>query len=119
MKIALVEPESIAEEIGLRVGDDLLEVNGHKMLDSIDYRFHEHDEEINLKVARDNEVILYDIEKDAGERLGLDFEEMNILSCGNDCSFFPGRPCHSWDLFLHGPCGSSSSRLSACRGRCR
>jgi len=87
VKIALVEPESIAEEIGLRVGDDLLEVNGHKMLDSIDYRFHEHDEEINLKVARDNEVILYDIEKDAGERLGLDFEEMNILSCGNDCIF--------------------------------
>lgn len=87
MKITLVEPESIAEEIGLRPGDDLIEVNGRRILDSIDYRFHEHDEEITLKVSRNNEVMLYDIEKDEGERLGLNFEEMKILSCGNDCIF--------------------------------
>jgi putative radical SAM enzyme (TIGR03279 family) len=87
VKITLVEPESIAAEIGLRPGDDLLEVNGRKILDSIDYRFHEHDEEISLKVARASEVMLYDIEKEEGERLGLDFEEMKILSCGNDCIF--------------------------------
>jgi putative radical SAM enzyme (TIGR03279 family) len=87
VKITLVEPESIAEEIGLQPGDDLLEMNGRKILDSIDFRFHEQDEEITLKVARSNEVLLYDIEKDEGERLGLDFEEMKILSCGNDCIF--------------------------------
>ncbi|MEW6510208.1 MAG: DUF512 domain-containing protein [Bacteroidota bacterium] len=87
MKITLVEPASIADELGIRVGDELLEVNGRKVLDHIDYRFHESDPELSLKVARDGEVTIYDVEKEEGERVGLDFEEMKILSCGNDCIF--------------------------------
>ncbi len=87
MKITLVEPESIAEELGLQVGDDLLEINGRKILDAIDYRFHESDPVVSLKIARNNEVTIYDIEKDEAERVGVDFEEMKILSCGNDCIF--------------------------------
>ncbi len=87
MKIALVEPGSIAEEIGIQVGDELLEVNGKRVLDAIDYRFHEGNEEVSLKVSRGREVIIYDIEKDEDDRVGIDFEEMKILSCGNDCVF--------------------------------
>jgi putative radical SAM enzyme (TIGR03279 family) len=84
MKIMLVEPGSIAEELGIQVGDELLEINNKRVLDAIDYRFHEGNEEISLKVSRDKEVI---IEKDEGDRVGIDFEEMKILSCGNDCIF--------------------------------
>jgi NifB/MoaA-like Fe-S oxidoreductase len=53
MKITLIEPESIAAELGLQVGDDLLEVNGRKVLDAIDYRFQEGDPVVSLKIARD------------------------------------------------------------------
>jgi putative radical SAM enzyme (TIGR03279 family) len=87
MKITVVEPASIAAELGIAPGDELLEVNGKRILDSIDYRFSEGDPELTLKVARDGEVVMYDIEKDEGERVGLDFEEMKVLSCGNDCIF--------------------------------
>lgn len=87
MKITAVEPHSIAEELGLQVGDELLEINGKRVADAIDYRFYENDAEISVKVARNGEVTIYDIEKDEGERLGLDFEEMKILACGNDCIF--------------------------------
>ena len=87
MKIITVEPDSIAEELGIQPGDDLLEVNGKRVLDNIDFRFHESDDEITLKVARANEVVIFEIEKDEEERVGLDFEEMKILSCGNDCIF--------------------------------
>ena len=87
MKIALVEPKSIAKELGLQVGDDLLEINGRKVLDAIDYRFHESDPVVSLKIARNKEVTVYDIEKEEAERVGIDFEEMKILSCGNDCIF--------------------------------
>jgi len=87
MKITIVEPGSIAEDLGLQSGDELLEINGRKVLDAIDYRFHESDPAISLKVARDKEVVIYDIEKDEDERVGIDFEEMRILSCGNDCIF--------------------------------
>ncbi|MDH4069637.1 MAG: DUF512 domain-containing protein [Ignavibacteria bacterium] len=87
MKITMVEPESIAADLGLREGDDLLEVNGKKVLDAIDYRFHEEEPELVLKIARDREVTIFEIEKDEGERVGIDFEDMKILACGNDCIF--------------------------------
>ena len=87
MKITLVEPGSIAEEVGIRAGDELLEVNGKRVLDAIDYRFHEGIADLSLKVSRGNDVTIYDIEKDEDDRVGIDFEEMKILSCGNDCIF--------------------------------
>ena len=87
MKITAVEESGIAGELGIREGDELLEVNGKRVLDSIDYRFSEGDPRLTLKVARDGELTVYDIEKDEGETLGIDFEEMKVLSCGNDCIF--------------------------------
>jgi putative radical SAM enzyme (TIGR03279 family) len=87
MKITEVEPGSIAAEAGLRPGDELLEINAHSMHDSIDLRFHEIDADLMLKVSRSGEVILFDIEKDDGERLGIEIEEMKVLCCGNDCIF--------------------------------
>jgi putative radical SAM enzyme (TIGR03279 family) len=87
MKITAVEPNSIAEELGLRPGDELLEINGKRVADAIDYRFYESDPDISVKVARNGEITIYDIEKDEGERLGLDFEDFKILACGNDCIF--------------------------------
>ena len=61
MKIALVEPSSIAEELGIQVGDEPLEINNKRVLDAIDYRFHEGNEEVSLKISRGKEIIIYDI----------------------------------------------------------
>ena len=80
MKITVVEPESIAEELGIRIGDELLELNGKKVLDAIDFRFNEGDEELSLKIARDGTVTIYDIEKDEEDRVGIDFDDMKILA---------------------------------------
>jgi putative radical SAM enzyme (TIGR03279 family) len=87
MKITIVKPESIAEQAGLMPGDVLLAINGEPARDILDYRFHEGDEELLLRISRDGEVVEFDIEKDDQEPLGLEFEEMKILSCGNDCIF--------------------------------
>ncbi|MER3524010.1 MAG: DUF512 domain-containing protein [Ignavibacteria bacterium] len=87
MKITTVEPNSIAEELGIRPGDELLEINGKRVADAIDFRFYESDAEISIKIARRGEVTIYDIGKDDGERIGLAFEDFRILACGNDCIF--------------------------------
>ena len=87
MKIVAVEPDSIARELGILPGDELLEINSERVRDSIDLRFHEDDAEVSLKIARGGEVVVYDIEKEEGERVGIDLEEMKVLSCGNDCIF--------------------------------
>ncbi len=87
MKIVAVEPKSIAEEVGIQVGDELLEINGQRIRDDIDYRFYQGEGSILLKVAHQGEVVLFDIEKDEEDQLGIILEEMKILSCGNDCIF--------------------------------
>ncbi len=87
MKIASVEPGSIAEELGIVPGNDLLEINGARVQDHIDFRFREGDATLSVKIARESEVTIFDIEKDEGESLGLDFEDLKILACGNDCVF--------------------------------
>lgn len=87
MKIVAVHPESIAQDLGLAAGDELLEMNGQRVQDNIDYRFLEGESEVSLKVIRGGDVQIFDVEKDEGEPLGIDLEEMKILSCGNDCIF--------------------------------
>ncbi|HSQ75633.1 MAG TPA: DUF512 domain-containing protein [Bacteroidota bacterium] len=87
MKITGIVEGSIAGEAGLLPGDELLEMNGQHVQDNLDLRFYEGDAELTLKVARGGEVMLFDIEKDHGEPLGLEVEEMKVLSCGNDCIF--------------------------------
>jgi putative radical SAM enzyme (TIGR03279 family) len=87
MKIVAVEPESIAAELGITAGDEVLEINGERARDHLDFRFHEGDADLSIKVARNGVVVIYDIEKDDGEKLGLEFDEMKTLACGNDCIF--------------------------------
>ncbi len=87
MKITAVQSGSVAGDAGVIAGDELLAINREPMRDILDYRFYEGDEKVLLRVARDGTIIEFDIEKDDQEPLGLEFEEMKILSCGNDCIF--------------------------------
>ncbi len=87
MKILTIDQEASPEDLGIQPGDDLLEINGQVARDTLDLRFHEGDEEVALKVARDGEVTIYEIEKEGRIPSGSTVEEMKILSCGNDCIF--------------------------------
>lgn len=89
--IKYVEPDSIAEEIGLEAGDTLLEINNNEIKDVLDYRYLINDEFITLKIlTKQGEVIEVDIEKDAYEPLGVEFENSLMdkpLHCTNKCVF--------------------------------
>ena len=89
--ITSVMPDSIAEEVGIEANDILLSVNGEKIVDIIDYRFLTNDEEIVLEIQKPNgEIWHYEIEKDYGEELGLEFGG-GIMDkakrCSNKCMF--------------------------------
>ena len=91
VEIKKVEKGSIADEIGLEPGDKIVSINGEKIEDIFDYRFLITDEVIKLKVIKsDSELWEFEIEKDAYEDLGVEFDSPMIdfaKSCMNKCIF--------------------------------
>ena len=88
MKIIEILPESLAENLELQVGDQLLRVNGQQVKDIIDYRFHFSDDTISITIWRDGErVKIPEFEKHSDEQLGVTFEPLKIRKCANDCLF--------------------------------
>lgn len=88
--ITAVMPDSLGEELGLKPGDKLLSMNGHPIRDVIDYMYYEASAELSLLVEIDGEEVLFEIEKDSEEPLGLDFEDYLMdrqRSCKNKCIF--------------------------------
>jgi len=95
--IAEVRPDSVAAELGLRAGDVLLSINGHPLRDVIDYRFYAAEEELELVVKRDRRRIVYRVERDYDQELGIEFTEPTfdgLRLCNNRCEFcfFKGLP---------------------------
>ena len=81
---------SIAEECGICEKDMLVSINGHEIKDVLDYRFYLTEENIDLCVLHDGEEIVYIIEKDMYEDIGLEFETPLMDKkhrCENKCIF--------------------------------
>lgn len=91
IKIYSILPDSIAQEVGICVGDFLLKINGEEIGDIFDYRFLTANENIIVEIEKPDEgIIEYDIDKDEYEDLGLDFENDLIedtKTCSNSCIF--------------------------------
>lgn len=91
LEIFKVEPDSIAAELGLEPGDQVVRLNGEPVRDMLDLRFLEADENLQLIVIKgDGTQWEMDIEKDYEEILGLDFGPYNFgktSRCANRCLF--------------------------------
>ncbi|GHU40406.1 radical SAM protein [Clostridia bacterium] len=90
-KITGIEPNSIAEELGLCPGDLLLSIDGAEVTDVFDYLYLTGEEELLLLVQKaDGEEWELEIEKEAGEDLGILFDSGlmdDYKSCSNHCIF--------------------------------
>jgi putative radical SAM enzyme (TIGR03279 family) len=87
MKIQKVEPNSIAAELGLLPGDELLKLNGEQVRDELDLKFYSSGETVELEVLHAGEPLAIEIEKEYDEGLGFTVEPMKMTACGNDCVF--------------------------------
>ena len=79
IRVTAVQPESIAQELGLTVGTELLEVNGRALEDFLDWEFLTAEEDFLLYVRQpDGEEIEFDIERPLGEPFGVSLEPARI-----------------------------------------
>jgi putative radical SAM enzyme (TIGR03279 family) len=88
IRVTAVDPDSIAAELGLREGTELVSVNGRELEDFLDWEFLTADEAFLLHVRHpDGEEIEFDIERPLGEGLGVGLEPPRIRRCANRCDF--------------------------------
>lgn len=90
-KISQVKEGSIAWELELEPGDELISINGETIEDVFDYHYLVNDEYIELLVRKPSgEEWELEIEKEFEEDLGIEFENSlmdEYRSCRNKCVF--------------------------------
>ena len=83
--------DSIAQELEIEKGDEILSIDGCKMQDMIDYNFYMKSELITVEIKKTNgEIEEIEIEKDYDDDLGIVFESAifdKIKPCLNHCLF--------------------------------
>lgn len=89
LRIDYVAPGSIADELEVAAGDRLLAVNGQPLRDLIDYSyFTASEEELLLEIEKsDGELWELEVQRHAGEPLGLTFSAPAPARCANNCLF--------------------------------
>lgn len=88
--IAAVTPGSLAERVGLRPGDELLSINGHRLRDVVDVQFYSAEERLTLQARRGGQEFAAEAERRYNESLGLEFAEPTfdgIRRCNSRCEF--------------------------------
>ncbi len=88
VRVARVHPESIAEELGIVPGTELVSVNGRELNDFLDWEFLTAEDALEVEaVLPDGESVVYEIERPEGEPLGVELEPPSVRRCANRCEF--------------------------------
>jgi putative radical SAM enzyme (TIGR03279 family) len=88
IKVTAVRPDSIAAELGLVPGAELISINGRELEDFLDWEFLSADERFLLHVRQpDGGEVEFDIERPLEEGMGLSLEPARIRRCANRCDF--------------------------------
>ncbi|MBQ0038487.1 MAG: DUF512 domain-containing protein [Clostridiales bacterium] len=89
--ITSIDPHSPALRAGIQVGEKLLTINGHEVLDVLDYRFYGYDPVAQLTLLTPaGETRALTIHKMEGQDLGLNFDTYlmdEMRQCANHCVF--------------------------------
>src|ERR1035437_7493595 len=88
VKVARIHAGSIAEEIGILPGTELLSVNGRTLDDFLDWEFLTAEDLLEIEAALPGgERVVYDIERPENQRLGVELEPPTVRRCANRCEF--------------------------------
>ena len=89
--ITSIDHRSPAQRAGIQVGEKLLRINDHEIIDVLDYRFYGYDSECCLVLGQaDGSERQVQIRKSEGQDLGLNFDTYlmdEMRPCSNHCIF--------------------------------
>ena len=89
--ITSIDHRSPAQRAGIKVGEKLLTINGHEIIDVLDYRFYGYDSDCCLTLGQtDGSEREVNIRKAEGQDLGLNFDTYlmdEMRPCSNHCIF--------------------------------
>ncbi|MGA9838101.1 MAG: DUF512 domain-containing protein [Gemmatimonadaceae bacterium] len=88
VRVSNVTSGSVAEELGIAPGTELLTVNGRELGDFLDWEFLTADDELVIEARQpDGQDVVYEIERPEGEVLGVQLEPPSVRRCANRCEF--------------------------------
>jgi putative radical SAM enzyme (TIGR03279 family) len=95
IRIAEIDAGSIADELHMEIGSRIVRINGETVRDGIDLTFLLADPDLEIEaVDPSGASVVYDIERDPGEVLGIVPAPDAIRECANKCvfCFIDGNP---------------------------
>ena len=88
VRVSRVQTGSIAAELGVVPGTEIVSVNGQEVADFLDWEFLAAEPELTVEARLpDGEEVVYEIERDDTDPLGVELEPPSIRRCANRCEF--------------------------------
>lgn len=88
VRAARITPGSIADELGIVAGTELMSVSGRPLRDFLDWEFLTAEDAFEVEaMLPSGETVLYDIERSDGDSLGIELEPPTVRRCANRCEF--------------------------------
>jgi putative radical SAM enzyme (TIGR03279 family) len=88
VRVKSVQAGSIAHELGIVPGTELISVNGRELADFLDWEFLTADDALVIDAKLPTgEALVYDVERPEGEPMGVELEPPTIRRCANRCEF--------------------------------
>lgn len=88
VRVSKVRAGSIAEELDIVPGTELLSVNGRELRDFLDWEFLAADDDLVLEARLPSgEEVVYEIERPEGEAIGVELVPPTVRRCANRCEF--------------------------------
>ena len=88
--VVSVSADSPAAAVGVRAGDEIVQINGDVPRDIIEWQMAADEADVELDVRRGGLDLAFSIEKRAGEPLGVDVSSAvfdRVRTCDNHCEF--------------------------------
>ena len=95
VRIGEIRSGSIADSLELQIGTRILTINGSRVRDGLDFAFLTADGDLELEaIDAEGERVIYEIEREPGESLGIIPAHDKIRECANECvfCFIDGNP---------------------------